>query len=221
VIELSDSITALAKALPGAQRAFAKVTRDASNPHFQNKYASLSEIAEATVPALNAAGITVLQGVTTSEDGGSVEVETMLLHDSAQWLRATHTVPISKRDAQGVGSALTYARRQALQALLTVAPVGEDDDGEGAVGRGSGRPPLPPAPPAQKPTMHDRVARLERTIGEVKTERDLAKAWDLAKELRAELARNAPSVAERLNKQHEARHVELIQQGPSPEDAQP
>jgi hypothetical protein len=207
LIEMSPEIGELAKALPAAQAAITKVGKDAANPHFQSRYASLTEIADAILPAMNGAGITVLQPVSADVDG--VQVTTVLLHSSGQWLRSTHVVPVSRRDAQGVGSALTYARRQALQALLTVAPQGEDDDAEGAVGRGAGRPPLPPPPPQQSDRAA-RVTRLERTVGEVKTLRDLTKAWDLAKALRAELAAEEPATAARLDDLHERRHAELI-----------
>jgi hypothetical protein len=209
VIETSDPFDALAKVLPGAQAAFSKVTKDAANPHFQSRYASLSEIVDATVPVLNRAGVTVLQPVTVAGDG--VQVTTVLLHESGQWLRATHTVPVTKRDAQGVGSALTYARRQALQALLTVAPMGEDDDAEGAVGRGAGRPPLPPAAPPAKPPRAARVGRLEKTLGEVRNRRDLDRAWDLSKELRAELEAQEPETAGRLAKLFADRSAELLE----------
>jgi len=208
-IETSADISELAKALPEAQAAIAKITRDAANPHFGSRYASLTEIADAVLPAMNSHGFSVLQGVTAA--GAGVTVTTRLLHTSAQWLQSTHLVPVSRQDAQGVGSALTYARRQALQALLTVAPQGEDDDGEGAVGRGAGRPPLPPAKPPERPQRAERVARLEKTIGDVKVLRDLARAWDLAKELRGELAAEDPAEAARLDAVHEARHVELLQ----------
>jgi hypothetical protein len=210
MIETSEPFDALAKALPAAQKAFKRVAKDAANPHFGNKYASLSEITEATLPALNEAGITVLQPATVGGEG-MVQVTTMLLHESGQWLRATHEVPISKRDAQGVGSALTYARRQALQALLTVAPAGEDDDAEGAVGRGAGRPPLPPAPPPQKPDLAERTARLDKRMTDAATLRDLTRVWDLAKDLRADLAETDPETSKALAARHEARHVALLQ----------
>jgi hypothetical protein len=63
-----------------------------------------------------------------------VQVETRLLHTSGQWAAdtLTLTVPVGKPDAQGIGSALTYARRYALAAFVGVAP--EDDDGNAAVG---------------------------------------------------------------------------------------
>jgi hypothetical protein len=203
-IETSAEIDELAKALPGAQHAIAKVARDASNPHFNSRYASLTEIAEAVLPALNGAGISVLQPATAS--AGMVEVTTILLHTSGQWLRATHQIPVSRNDAQGVGSALTYARRQALQSLLTVAPAGEDDDGEGAVG--PARPPLQQAEP-KPPTIQDRTQRLEITLRDVKTLNDLNRAWDLAKGLRAQLKAETPKEAERLDALFERLKLEL------------
>jgi ERF superfamily len=198
VIEFSEAIAELAKALPAAQHAIAKVTRDATNPHFNSKYATLTEIAEAVLPALNEAGFSVLQPVTTSP--GAVEVTTILLHASGQWLRATHLIPVTKNDAQGVGSALTYARRQALQSLLTVAPAGEDDDAEAAVG--GQRPPLPQSEP-KRPDRSQRVKRLEQTLGEVTTKTDLDRAWKLAAGLRAELAAEDVSTASRLDRMYE------------------
>jgi ERF superfamily len=208
MIEMSDDITALASALPDAQHEFERVGKDAANPHFNSRYASLAEIAAAVLPALNKAGITVLQPVTVSED--AVQVTTILLHKSGQWLRATHTVPVTKKDAQGVGSALTYARRQALQAVLTVAPAGEDDDAEAAVGRPS-RPPLQQTP-ANKPTLQDRIARLERTLASVESVTDCDRAWALAADLRKELetVSGAGELA-RLTQAYDSRRVKLAE----------
>jgi hypothetical protein len=220
-ITTSPEIVELAKALPKAQAAIAKITRDATNPHFNSKYASLTEIADAVLPAMNSAGITVLQPVATEND--TVKVTTILLHESGQWLRSTHSIPVSKRDAQGYGSALTYARRQALQALLTVAPQGEDDDAENAVGRGSAaRPPIGATPPKEpeRPTLAKRVAHLEKTLNDVRLLKDEARAWDLARDLRAELKEKEPATLARLEALHERRHSELLSGG-QPEGAQP
>jgi hypothetical protein len=55
-----------------------------------------------------------------------------LLHKSGQMLQATLPMPAAKQDAQGLGSAATYARRYQLMAMAGV--VGdEDDDGNAAV----------------------------------------------------------------------------------------
>jgi hypothetical protein len=209
-IETSAEIGALAKALPKAQAAIAKITKDAANPHFNSKYASLTEIAGAVLPAMNANGFTILQPA--SSDDAGVSVVTVLLHESGEWMRSTHLVPVSRRDAQGIGSALTYARRQALQSFLTVAPEGEDDDAEGAVGRGNApKPPLNTPKPAQEPpSLTVRANRLAATLNGVKTLHDLTRAWDLAKELRADLAKDAPADLAALDELHTKRHAVLI-----------
>ncbi|HEY1878462.1 MAG TPA: ERF family protein [Caulobacteraceae bacterium] len=212
-IETSAEIDELAKALPAAQKAIAKVQKDAANIHFESRYASLNEIAEAILPAMNDNGFSVLQPATTAPPN-LVQVVTILLHTSGQWLRATHKIPVTRADAQGVGSALTYARRQALQSLFTVTPAGEDDDGEGSVGRGkNAKPPLPPAEPPKRPTLGARVNNLETTLRDVKNETDLGRAWNLAKGLRAELAAEQPKTSERIEALYNRRVTEFSAPG--------
>jgi hypothetical protein len=62
-----------------------------------------------------------------------VEVETMILHKSGEYLAETLFMPVSKYDAHGVGSGITYARRYGLMSLLCLAA--DDDDGNAAVER--------------------------------------------------------------------------------------
>jgi hypothetical protein len=125
---MSESIKEIAPALLKAQAAIKAAMKDATNPHFKSKYADLASIIDACKPALNAANITFLQGVCSADTG--VAVETMLLHTSGEWISTTLTLPVSKNDAQGVGSAITYGRRYGLQALTGVPA--EDDDGNAA-----------------------------------------------------------------------------------------
>jgi hypothetical protein len=75
-------------------------------------------------------GLVVLQDVTLGEHG--VSVTTRLVHVSGQWVEfGPLTVPLTKRDAQGVGSATSYGRRYALLAALGIVAE-EDDDGNAA-----------------------------------------------------------------------------------------
>jgi hypothetical protein len=210
MIETSAEIGEIAKALPVAQAAFDPVVLDATNPHFESRYATLDAILSATRPALNANGISFLQGVTS--EAGAVHILTRLQHTSGEFIQSPHVVPVSKNDAQGIGSAITYAKRQAAQAILGLSARGEDDDGEGSVGRGSGRPPITGEKPSEpeRPSLEKRTARLEKTLNEVKTIRDEDRAWALAKDLRAELAAKDPEAASRLDALHEKRHAELI-----------
>ena len=118
-------------ALVAAQRGFAPALKSSTNPHFRSKYADLSACVEAVIDALNASGIYLMQRAETGE--ASVTIETVFVHESGETLEAGKlTLPVGKRDAQGFGSALTYARRYSLMAACGIAP--EDDDGNGAIG---------------------------------------------------------------------------------------
>ena len=119
---------AFAKAFVAAQMATEAVKKAASNPHFKSKYADLSEVVEATVPALNANGIAVIQS--PGFDGDLVSVTTMLIHESGATVTGTLRMRPTKNDPQGVGSAITYGRRYSLLAMTGAAP--EDDDGSAA-----------------------------------------------------------------------------------------
>lgn len=137
-MQTSEQINEIAAALAKAQAEMGGAKKDSSNPHFRSSYADLASVREACLSALNKYGIAVIQSPRGVVVDGQfcVELETRLVHSSGQWFADTLTVPVTKVDAQGVGSATTYARRYALAAFVSVAP--EDDDGEAAVGRGNG-----------------------------------------------------------------------------------
>lgn len=130
----SESITKLAVALVAAQGELKAVGKDAVNPHFKNRYASLDSIIDTVRPVLARHNLAVVQGAgvpETNEHGQLVgfAVETMLIHSSGEWLSNAAVVPVVKSDAQGAGGALTYGRRYGLSALLALATE-DDDDGE-------------------------------------------------------------------------------------------
>jgi hypothetical protein len=132
MIETSTEIKELTAALLRVQGAIEGVKRDGQNPHFRSKYATLENVIDTARPALQEAGIAFSQAPGTIIDG-AVEVTTMLVHKSGQWMRSTLHVPLGKRDPQGVGSAITYGLRYSLMAMLGLPPT--DDDGEGAMER--------------------------------------------------------------------------------------
>jgi hypothetical protein len=120
---------ALASSLVKAQRAFAPALKQSQNPHFKSRYVDLAGCVEAVIDALNTNGIFLMQPTRQCDDG--VMVETVFLHESGEQLLAgSFHVPATKQDAQGYGSALTYARRYSLMAACGIAP--EDDDGNAA-----------------------------------------------------------------------------------------
>lgn len=121
--------SALASAFVRAQKAFAPALKSSLNPHFKSKYVDLAGCVEAVIDALNTNGIALMQHTAQSDTG--VVVETVFLHESGETLTCGKLhVPASKQDAQGYGSALTYARRYSLMAACGIAP--EDDDGNAA-----------------------------------------------------------------------------------------
>ena len=130
----SPTITAIAPALVAAVGELAPVGKDAVNPAFRNKYASLDAMMEQVRPVLARHGLAVLQSVTHPEtDAGRVvgiAVETRVLHTSGEWIAGLVTLPVEKSTAQGTGSAISYGRRYGLSALLGLTA--EDDDGQAA-----------------------------------------------------------------------------------------
>jgi hypothetical protein len=119
----------IAAALVKAQKSFAPALKTNTNPHFRSKYVGLDGCVEAVIDALNENGIYLLPSNHEADDG--VIVETVFIHESGETVSAGKLhVPASKLDAQGFGSALTYARRYSLMAACGIAP--EDDDGNAA-----------------------------------------------------------------------------------------
>lgn len=124
----SDSLASLGAALAKAHAELDNVTKDASNPHFKSKYATLAAITDTTRPVLAKHGLSLIQMPSYAD--GVVQVETMLLHSSGEWISETAGAPAPKLDPQGVGSAITYLRRYAQSAFCNIAQ--EDDDGNAA-----------------------------------------------------------------------------------------
>lgn len=121
----SPEIDKIAAAMVQVQAQMKPAVKDATNPHFRTKYADLSAIWEACRKPLSDNGIFAAQDVTS--DDHSVSVVTRLTHVSGQWMEfGPLRIPLSKHDAQGVGSGTSYGKRYSLSAALGV--VAEDDD---------------------------------------------------------------------------------------------
>lgn len=130
-VQRSSSLAALAKALARAQAELKNPPKDRVNPHFRSKYADLATVRDWVLPVLNRHGLSVVQ--LPCEWEGRLALFTLLLHESGEYLGAYVPLRMVKDDPQGMGSALTYARRYALQAIVGVAGE-EDDDGNSASG---------------------------------------------------------------------------------------
>ncbi len=145
-------------ALVAAQKDFAPALKSSNNPHFRSKYADLAACVEAVIDALNKNGIFLMQR--TNADAETVSVETVFVHESGEILEAGKlTLPVSKRDAQGFGSALTYSRRYSLMAACGIAP--EDDDGNAAVAGGQ------PTPSKKRFVTDEQIQQIVDLVDEV------------------------------------------------------
>lgn len=136
----SDSIKELAAALANAQGDFGIAEFDRVNPHFKSKYATLTSVMNAVRKPLQKHGLSVVQTLTESEKG--MALETTLLHSSGEWLSGTTPILLAKEDMQGLGSAITYAKRYAVSAILGVVS-DEDDDGNATAAKPSSPDPTP------------------------------------------------------------------------------
>jgi len=130
----SESVTKLAKAMLGVQKVVGPAFKDKFNGFTQSKYATLNSVMEACGEALTNAGIWVTQyPVPVDANNGSIlGLVTKIVHaESGEWQSSLLVMPLPKNDPQGYGSALTYARRYGLSALVGIVTE-DDDDGNNA-----------------------------------------------------------------------------------------
>lgn len=143
----SENINELATAMAAVQAEIKAVSRDSTNPFFKSKYAGLEAVLDALFAVLPKNGLSIIQ--TAQADDHGCYLETLLLHSSGQWISGMQPLKPVKDDPQGMGSAITYARRYGAAAICGLAQ--EDDDGNDA--SGNKKPDKkPPEPPKQELT---------------------------------------------------------------------
>jgi len=128
----------LIEALHKVQGQISGVKRDSTNPHFKNRYASLEAVVDALRPVLQANDLIVTQAPGRFTELGCIEITTTISHISGQSMSSVFEIPLSKKDSQGAGSAITYGCRYSLMALFLLPP--QDDDAEGSIDRSETRP---------------------------------------------------------------------------------
>lgn len=116
------------EALNKVQGLLEPITKDATNPHFKSKYASLAAVNQSIMGPLSEAGFVLLSGGDCV--GGKPYLITKLIHKNGHE-ESFHYPLIEKTDnPQHMASSVTYARRYSICALLNLSV--EDDDGEKA-----------------------------------------------------------------------------------------
>lgn len=125
-MQSSEQIKNLAAALIEFHKEVESIKKDAKNPFFKSKYATLSNILDTIDEPLTKNKLTFVQF-----PEGVNGLTTRLMHESGEWLEATYTMVPAKNDPQGLGSAITYQRRYSLGAVLGLN-IEDDDDGNAA-----------------------------------------------------------------------------------------
>lgn len=128
----SDQVNDLFTAIAKAQGEMSAVPFDKKNPHYNSAYASLSATQEMVRAPLAKHNLAIVQSVSYEEN--NYYLETRLVHGSGQWISDKIKLMIDRQNMQGLGSAVTYAKRYTLQAILGICG-DEDDDGNGAAGK--------------------------------------------------------------------------------------
>jgi hypothetical protein len=164
-MEHSENFTELAKALNTFQAGLGSVAK--SSQGYNYSYADLTTVWDALRQPLTSNGLTVMQNAFNTEEG--VSVQTMLIHTSGQWIKTgVLTVPCAKKDAQSSGSAITYAKRYQLSALLGIV-TDADDDGAKAMEKPKAQQAVSKINDYQKKTLNDLMKKLpEDRVAKVK-----------------------------------------------------
>jgi len=152
-VNKSESIAELAKALNKFQSRNVSVKKTSVNPFFHSKYADLASIWDACRDELTKNELSVSQVAGHNESG--IVIETILMHNSGEWISGSQAINPIKNEPQAIGSAITYARRYALAAILGLV-ADEDDDAEASQGRDKLK--VNPTATAVKPTPTEETA---------------------------------------------------------------
>jgi hypothetical protein len=161
----SNELNEFAPAFVAASSEMGNAIKDKVNPHFKNAYATLGSVREATRPVLAKHGLALLQTLVHA-DSGAVLLRTTLLHKSGQWIAGEQLLNPVKNDPQGLGSAISYARRYGEAAICGIVAE-EDDDGNAAseAPRKAKAAPAPKAEPQGPDEPSDRPPRLQELMG--------------------------------------------------------
>src|ERR1035437_798029 len=134
----SEQIKELATALIKAQSEFpsikkgktAEIESKRTGQTYKYSYADLGDIIDAIGKTLKSNGLGITQSPSIVD--GAAALNPTLFHESGQWISEQMLVYVSGEGAQGQGSAITYARRYALTAILGIVTESDDDGAAGS-----------------------------------------------------------------------------------------
>ncbi len=171
----SEQVNELFAALAKAQGQMQDAEKDATNPHFRSRYANLASVRRAVRQPLSDNGLILSQFIRTGD--GFIEVETIIGHQSGQYMSETTPFPVLQFTPQGIGSSISYARRYTAMAILGLAASDDDDDAVSAmppVREQTAKPAWPKAP-VKKPIVPMTMAPLPPKVNGAASLRDKAR----------------------------------------------
>ena len=147
-----ESQVALFKALVSFVSETKDIVADDYNPHFKNKFASLSKHLEIIKPIAKKHGLAIIQLPVGGYDN-AVGVRTMVIHEQGGFITSDAVIPCAEgMNGQNAGSLYSYIRRYALASVAGVAT--EDDDAEiDRVVKTTAKPTYTPKPQASAPAV--------------------------------------------------------------------
>lgn len=168
------------------QKSCPPIVKDASNPFFKSRYATLDAIQHHIKDRLSAVGLVVTQP-TVVVDG--VPYVKSILYDveSGESIESLFPIVVSKASAQDYGSAVSYAKRYSISGLLNLTIQDEDDDGEGAEGRKADTPQVD-----EKPWLNKNTEAFKKAVEFVKNGgkiSDIEKKYKISKQVKEELSK--------------------------------
>lgn len=179
MITTSTTIAKISAALATAHAKIGGAKKEGFNPHFKAAFADLNSVISASKTALNESGVFVTQSPGCLIEG-VLRITTRLIHNSGEWIETACDIPLQKRDAQGVGSAVTYGRRYALMAALNIPAT--DDDGQEAVQPEPVAPPKPEVKRQSKENSRDLFKDIQALLESSTTVEEIDDAWAMTKE---------------------------------------
>lgn len=182
---MTQKPTTIYGALASAQAEMTRAKKDSNNPHFKSKFADLASVQDACFPALNKHGFAVYQPLV--RDGDGLAVMTILAHESGEKLECSIPLILQANNMQGLGSAITYARRYGLFCMSGVAP--DDDDGNEAAKQAPKKTERPKAEnPFDPPEVPEKVLeRAEEILRQIKGVADEGEYAGFADSIRTEV----------------------------------
>ena len=180
-MKTSESVAAIQAAFTKAQSEMGGAVKDSANPFFKSKYADLVAVIKAIKEPFEKNDLSYMQFPITTPEG--IGVITRINHKSGEFIESEFTLPLTKLDPQAAGSAITYARRYALQAICGVPAV--DDDAEMAMSR---QPERISAEDAQ--ALIDRINKMNRSVERFLKPYNVQSMFDLT----ADQAKNAETL---------------------------